>query len=325
MVEVPLNQARLADTILMVRPFDFDFNEETGRDNEFQNRPLADLNNVNAQAMSEFENMVARLRAEGVRVLVLEKSTAQWLKTPDAVFPNNWFSTEHDGTIVAYPMLAENRRAERRFEDVEKLLEDNGFYIRNLINVGRFTEKEYILEGTGSMVIDHGNEVVYAAESQRCHPRQFRNFVNLRGYREGVLFKTASSNGLPVYHTNVMMSIGEAFAVICSESIVDPIQRRLVCDKLAQTHELIDISLYQMERHFCGNILQLRSGLGQNLIVMSQNAFDGFTDLQKTRLEQHGKLVPVKIDTIETVGGGSARCMMAEIFSPFIGESQIAS
>ncbi|CAM2008312.1 citrulline utilization hydrolase CtlX [Acanthopleuribacter pedis] len=325
MVGVPLNTARLADTILMVRPFDFDFNEETGRDNEFQNRPLADLNNVNAQAMNEFENMVIRLRAEGIRVLVLEKSANSWIKTPDAVFPNNWFSTEHDGTIVAYPMLAENRRAERRFEDVEQLLEDNGFYIRNLINVGRFTEKKYILEGTGSMVIDHSNEVVYAAESQRCHPLQFNNFINLRRYREGVLFKTASSNGLPVYHTNVMMSIGDGFAVICSECIVDPSERGRVVDKLAENHEIIDISMFQMERHFCGNILQVRNPLNQNLIVMSQNAYNGFTDLQKARLEAYGKLVPVKIDTIETVGGGSARCMMAEIFSPNVGEQQIAS
>ncbi|CAM2067821.1 N,N dimethylarginine dimethylhydrolase, eukaryotic [Sulfidibacter corallicola] len=325
MVEVPPNTARLADTVLMVRPHDFDFNEQTGKDNEFQNRPQLATNSINAQAMTEFEAMVARLRQEGIEVLVLEKSENKWIKTPDAVFPNNWFSTEHDGTIVAYPMLTENRRAERRFEDVETLLDENGFYIRNLINVGRFTEKTYILEGTGSMVIDHANERVYAAESQRCHPHQFQNFVRLRGYREGVLFRTASSNGLPVYHTNVLMSIGEAFAVVCTEAIYDPTERALLLDTLGQTHEVIEISNYQMERHFCGNILQLRNHLDQRLIVMSQNAFEGFSDIQKQRLSAHGKLVPVDINTIESVGGGSARCMMAEVFSPRANHSRIAS
>lgn len=307
----------LTNTIMMVRPYDFDFNEETGRDNEFQNRPIGDTSNVNSLAMKEFSRMVAQIRAAGVEVLVLEKSDSKdLLKAPDAVFPNNWFSTELDGTVLMYPMYAENRRAEKRIGDVENILLENNLFIKNVIHVGRPNEDEKILEGTGSMIIDHTNRNVYAAISKRCHRDQFNNFMDLRGYNNGILFHTKSSNGQAIYHTNVMMSIADKFAVICLESICDAAERKKVASMLEKTHEIIDISIKQMERSFCGNILQVRNNQGEPVTVMSQSAYEGFTDEQFDRIESHGMVVNAKINTIERVGGGSARCMMAEVFLP---------
>lgn len=314
----PFRNQRLADTVLMVEPHDFDFNAETGKDNEFQNEPAPQIKDINAKSKVEFEQMVERLRGEGVRVLILGKSESSWIKTPDAVFPNNWFSTERDGNVVLYPMLAENRRAEKRITDVEDLLYENGFYIRNIINVGRLGESELILEGTGSMIIDHANRVVYAAKSKRCHPVQFGNFLDLCEYRKGILFDTKSSGGIPIYHTNVMLSIGDSFAVICSECIPDEAERKRVVENLENSHHVIHITQEQMEKHFCGNILQLRDADRQPLTVMSRNAYNGFTPSQRADMSRFGRLVPIPLDTIEKVGGGSARCMMAEVFLPSI-------
>lgn len=314
----PFRNQRLADTILMVEPHDFDFNAETGKDNEFQHEPAPQIRDINTKAMAEFHAMVKRLQEEGINVLVLGKSPNPWIKTPDAVFPNNWFSTERDGNIVMYPMLAENRRAEKRIRAVESLLDKHGFYIRNIINIGRLAESELILEGTGSMVIDHANRVIYAARSKRCHPIQLGNFMDLRDFDKAIMFDTKSSGGFPIYHTNVVMSIGEQFAVLCADCIPDEAQRKEVVETLDNSHDLILISQDQMEQHFCGNILQLRNKQKESLIVMSQNAYNGFTPEQRARMERYGRLVPIPLETIETVGGGSARCMIAEVFLPSI-------
>ncbi|MCG8530176.1 MAG: arginine deiminase-related protein [Desulfovibrionales bacterium] len=310
-----LDVSRTTDTILMVRPYDFGFNEETGMDNEFQQRPTESEEEINKKANLEFQTMVDRLRAEGVTVLILEKPKKAYDRTPDAIFPNNWFSTEHDGTLLTYPMAAMNRRRERRPEDVEKLLKANGYKIRNVINVGSLDETEKFLEGTGSMIIDHRAEVVYAARSNRCDEDQFDNFIRLRFYEEGIIFDTQSSKGTPIYHTNVMMSIGDRYAVACLECIPDAHQRSGVKKSLEASFDLIEISMDQMENYFCGNILQVNSAGGRPLIVMSQTAHDGFSDDQRSRLEKYGTLLPMELSTIESIGGGSARCMMAEIFS----------
>ncbi len=310
-----LDVSRTTDTILMVRPYDFGFNEETGRDNEFQQRLDMSEQEVNQKANKEFQAMVDKLRAEGVTVLVLEKPDTPYPKTPDAIFPNNWFSTEHDGTLITYPMAAMNRRSERRPEDVEKLLKDNGYKIRNVLHVGELDEKKRFLEGTGSMIIDHRAEVVYAAKSQRCDPDQFDNFIRLRFFEQGIMFDTKSSSGTPIYHTNVMMSIGDKYAVICLECICNPEERKLVKSTLEKDFEVIEISMDQMENHFCGNILQVNSAGGRPLIVMSQKAHAGFNDDQISRMEQYGTILPMDLTVIESIGGGSARCMMAEIFS----------
>lgn len=311
MLDVP----RTTNTVLMVRPYDFGFNEETGVDNEFQHQPLESEIEINKKANIEFQNMVDILRTEGVNVLILEKPDKAYIKTPDAIFPNNWFSTEHDGTLLTYPMAAVNRRYERRPLDVEKLLNRHDYKVRNVINVGCIDENERFLEGTGSMIIDHAGEIVYAARSKRCHEAQFDNFIRLRFYEEGILFNTRSSSGSPIYHTNVMMSIGEKFAVICLDCIYDIQERNRVEKSLKRFFDIITISIEQMEKYFCGNILQVNSISGDPLIVMSKRAFSGFTEEQIKRLRQYGKIIAVNLDTIEAVGGGSARCMMAEIFS----------
>ena len=318
-----LDVSRTTDTILMVRPYDFGFNEETGRDNEFQNRPTGSEKRINEKANAEFQAMVDALRAEGVIVLILEKPETDYIKTPDAIFPNNWFSTEHDGTLITYPMAAVSRRHERRPGDVEKLLVAEGYKIRNVIHVGALDERKRFLEGTGSMVIDHRAEVVYAARSHRCHEDQFDNFIRLRFYEEGILFDTRSSTGKPIYHTNVIMSIGDRFSVICLDCIPDTGQRNRVKTSLERSFDVIEISMDQMENHFCGNILQINSTGGQAMIVMSRNAYNGFQPKQIRRLERYGKILPMDLDTIETIGGGSARCMMAEIFSEKIRETDL--
>jgi hypothetical protein len=311
---------RTSDTILMVRPIDFGYNEETGVDNEFSNKPDMTPELINEKANIEFQAMVDGLRSKGVVVLVLEPTinsdvTTPNIKTPDAIFPNNWFSTEHDGTILTYPMMAKNRQAERRLLEVEKLLNQNGYIIRNCINVGRLDEQEKFLEGTGSLIIDPVDEVVYAARSERCDPDQFDNFIRLRFYLEGILFDTKSSSGQTIYHTNVMMSLGEKYAVICAECIPDKRQRDHVLNTLKKSFDVMEITIEQMEKHFCGNILEVRNQKNDSFIVMSQNAYKGFTKDQKRFFEQYGEILNFDLSFIEKIGGGSARCMMAEIFS----------
>lgn len=306
---------RTADTILMVRPKDFGYNEETGRDNEFQSKPSMPLEWINKKANEEFQVMVDGLREKGITVLVLEPPISRDITTPDAIFPNNWFSTEHDGTILTYPMMAKNRKAERRLLEVEKLLNENGYTIRNCINVGRLDEPRKFLEGTGSLIIDHVDEVVYAARSERCDPDQFDNFIRLRFFLEGILFDTRSSSGKPIYHTNVMMSLGEKYAVICLSCIPDKKQRDHVLATLEKSFDVMEITMEQMEKHFCGNILEVRNRQNKSFIVMSENARRGFTENQINFLAQYGEILSFDLSTIEKIGGGSARCMMAEIFS----------
>jgi hypothetical protein len=302
----------------MVRPYDFGFNEETGIDNEFQKRPELSTSEINHRAGIEFQEMVDKLRSHGVRVLILEPShTPPLVRTPDALFPNDWLSTEHDGTLITYPMMAENRKAERRLADVEKLLSDSGYYIRNSISIGRQDEDDCFLEGTGSLIIDHSDEVVYAAVSNRCHPDQFYNFIKLRFYKEGILFETRSSTGKPIYHTNVMMSLGENFALVGLDCIPVREQRDKVLGSLRKSFsDVIELTPKQVEASFCGNILALRNCDDRPLIVMSQRAHSGLYKEQLDRLAKHGEIVTISIHTIETVGGGSARSMMTEVFSP---------
>lgn len=304
---------RLADTVLMVRPVDFRFNDETRADNEFQDRPRRSPAEIRTRAAAEFDGMVGRLREEGVTVLVLEKDPEAAVETPDAVFPNNWLSTEHGGALLSFPMLAPNRRAERRVDAVANLLRRQGYQVSERVEIG---DGGPALEGTGSLVIDHRHGTVYATESRRCDATMFRRFVHARGYRRGLLFRTASSTGRPIYHTNVMMSVGDGLAVVCAESVVDPTERALLLRSLGRHHDVVQIDRDQMEHAFCGNLLQLRDVRDEPLVVMSRTAHDGFTPAQRRRLRQHGRLLPVDIPTIEAVGGGSARCMLAEIFLP---------
>jgi hypothetical protein len=317
----------------MVRPVDFTFNEETAVDNCFQHRP-ENLQTVTQDALLEFANMVDKLRDAGVTVLVLE-ADQQYphlqrgrTPTPDAVFPNNWFSTSVDGELMIYPMYTQNRRAERRVEDLIKLLIDANLHVSKLhwvagdnTQTGVYESEleddgDQVLEGTGAIVIDHLQQRLYATQSERCHPEKFSQFAKQHGYRENYLFQTQDPKGEAIYHTNVMMSIGEQFAVICDECFVDKKEYQQIKESLQLQREVIEISYQQMSEHFCGNIIQLQNDQGQPVIVMSQSAYEGFSDQQHTKLGQYGQLIPCDIKTIESIGGGSARCMIAEIFLP---------
>jgi hypothetical protein len=243
-------------------------------------------------------------------------ATIERIKTPDAVFCNNWFSTHPNGDIYLYPLSTPNRREEvRRIHEVTALLEQYGFYINTIQTID--DEDQQFLESTGSMVFDHSNGVVYAARSIRMNERLLEKFLHLNGYQyKAIVFDTLSSNGLPFYHTNVMMSVGERFAVVCSECIVEH-DRQMVLDELKKDHEVVEITLEQAEKFFCGNILQLRNTTNDSVIAMSQSCLRGFTEEQKQVLARHGILVDFPISgTIEFVGGGSARCMLGEIFLP---------
>ena len=314
---VRLPSPQYTDTLLMVRPVDFGFNAQTGADNVFEHHGSDDASVVTGRAMQEFGGMVQKLRASGINVLVLESSRKHdKVKTPDAVFPNNWVTIDHHGSVMVFPMKTPNRRAETgRINDVMGLLKQSGYVTQarpTYIGDG----SHHALEGTGAMVLDHQDKVAYAALSERCNAHLLESYTQARSYAAPVAFHTRGSGGKPFYHTNVMMSVGDGFAVVCSEAIADPQERQQVLADLRRTHEVIEISLQQTEMHFCANILQVANNAGKPFIVMSQNAYNGFTEVQRQQLAKYGELLPVDIHTIESVGGGSARCMMAEVFAP---------
>ncbi len=306
-------EQQTTSTVLMVSPDDFGFNSETAGSNLFQNR-AADSGNVQKQALQEFDAMVAKLRAAGIRVIRLPSRMDA--RTPDAVFPNNWFSLHKRNTgervLVGYPMLAPNRRAERRLERLQNQLAADGLAVSRVIDLSSFEQQGQYLEGTGSMVLDRAHRITYAALSPRTEPSVLQEFAQKFQYRP-VSFHSYDRGGVPVYHTNVMMSVGRRFAVICTESIRDTSERDVVLRELQRTgKQIIPITLEQMGR-MCGNILELRSPKGP-LIVMSQTAYDHFTPQQRKELQRFGTLFPVQIPTIEAIGGGSARCMLGEVF-----------
>jgi hypothetical protein len=306
--------SRAAGTILMVRPVDFGFNEETSADNPFQSRPI-DAGPVRAAALREFDDSVRKLQDAGVEVLVLEKQDDAC--TPDAVFPNNWIATEGNGSVYLFPMLAPNRRMERtRYPQVAQLFSRAGLDVQRVHNIGAVNEDRGFLEGTGSMCLDHAHRIIYAALSRRTDAKLLERFQRLAGYEKVVAFHTCGSSGVEFYHTNVMMNLGERFVVVCAECIPDGGERKKVMDELQKYLQVIDISLEQTEKHFCGNVIQLQSRNGDGIIVMSRRALNGFRAEQKRLLERHGRLLALTVDHIEDVGGGSARCMIAEVFLP---------
>jgi len=296
--------------ILMIRPVNFGFNEETAGSNAFQNRN-ADKNDVNKRAQQEFDAMVSMLRQNGVDVIVIDDTPEP--HTPDSIFPNNWVSFHADGTIFLYPMQAENRRLERR-EDIITQLEDR-FNVKHVIDLSRFELEEKFLEGTGSMVLDRENKIAYACISPRTDRGLLNLFCEQAGYK-AVSFDAVDDHNMAIYHTNVLMCIGSSFAVICRDSIPNEHERAAVIESLKSTKkEIVEISFQQMNR-FAGNMLEVRNNAGETLIVMSQNAYDALNEGQKAVLEKYGKLVYAAINTIENNGGGSARCMMAEVHLP---------
>ncbi len=303
--------AQSARAVLMINPARFAANPQTRSSNRFQSKARGRPSQVASRARAETETLATQLQAHGVRVVLIEGQEHPPL--PDEVFPNNWISCHADGTLIVYPMLAENRRRERRAEVIERLRDNAGIAIRRVVDFSSHEFDDRFLEGTGSIVFDHVNRVAFACLSPRTHPGPLSEVCALLGYRP-VVFHATDSSGTPIYHTNVMMSVGTGFAVVCVDAITDPAEREAVVSALA-THEreVLAISRQQMQ-DFAANILELR-GHGP-VIALSQRAHDAFGDAGRERLAHHGKLLVADIPTIEAAGGGSVRCMLAELFAP---------
>ena len=304
------------NSILMIRPVAFRMNEQTAVNNYYQ-KVLDNLlpATVNAKAQQEFDAFVEKLRAVGVNVIVVDDTLNP--DTPDSIFPNNWISFHENADVVLYPMFAENRRKERR-EEVLDLLEEQDFEIENIVDYTDAEEDGYYLEGTGSIVLDRTNAKAYCALSPRADEELFIEFCEDFDMHPVIFeaFQTVDGERKLIYHTNVMMCIGETFAVICSECIDDKKERKMVLDFLkADGKEIILITEKQVN-NFAGNMLEVRGSNDKKYLVMSDSAHQSLTSKQIEQLEKHAQIISSSLDTIEACGGGSARCMMAEIFLP---------
>jgi len=304
------------NTILMIRPVNFRMNEQTAVNNYYQK----DLDNVlpdtvNTKAQQEFDVYVKKLEAIGVNVIVVNDT--EDTDTPDSIFPNNWVSFHENGNVGLYPMFAENRRVERR-EDILETLEENGFVINNVIDYTTAEDEDVFLEGTGSVILDRVNRKAYCALSPRADEDLFIEFCEDFEFFP-VIFnanQTVEGERKAIYHTNVMMCVGETFAVICLSSIDDKKERKNVIKHLKDDGKtIIDITEDQVN-NFAGNMLQVKGSDDTSYLIMSQSAFDSLKDNQVKTLKQHTKILSSSLDTIEFCGGGSARCMMAEVFLP---------
>jgi len=296
----------------MVRPACFGFNPQTAASNAFQQESAPGGAGASSAALREFDGLADALQRAGVQVIVADDSASP--QKPDALFPNNWVSMHRDGTVVLYPMLAPNRRLERRDDILRLVTRAGGYQITRTVDLRHREEQGQFLEGTGSLVLDRPNRTAYASLSPRTHLDVLGEFAQLLDY-ELVTFEAFDAAAQPVYHTNVLMAIGARFAVVCGAAITHPAHRRAVLEKLDATgHEVIDISIAQMLR-FAGNVLELAPPAGA-LVVLSQNAWEAFDPPQRRRLDAQGVLVIADIPVIERVGGGGVRCMLAEIHLP---------
>ena len=300
----------------MVRPANFRMNEQTAVNNYYQQNlkgmlPVA----INAKAEEEFDAFVVKLEAIGVQVVVIEDTKNP--DTPDALFPNNWISFHENGTVGIYPMFAENRRLERR-EDVLEVIEAKGFYIEDVVDYTSAEDFEVYLEGTGSMILDRKNRKAYCALSPRADEELFIEFCEDFEFTP-VIFtanQTVEDSREAIYHTNVMMCVAETFAVICLEAIDDKKEKKNVLKHLkSDGKEVIAITEKQVQQ-FAGNMLQVQAKDNQRYLIMSTSAYESLTQTQVTAIEKHSKILHSSLRTIETCGGGSARCMMAEVFLP---------
>lgn len=310
-----MSSTQSTNRIIMIRPACFCFNTETAVSNAFQNNKYADLSStekIQQQALIEFNCMVEQLRSYDIHVDVFD-DTLTPIK-PDAIFPNNWFTTHSDGTIILYPMLAENRRLERRTDLIQTLSQTH--QVTAIVDLSVYEQRHQYLEGTGSLVLDRINKIVYAVRSPRTHEIVIEKFTKLMNYQQpAIIFDSVDGNQKAIYHTNVMMAIGTHVAIICLESIINQEQR----DKLVQSFEnsqrkIIEITLEQMKQ-FAGNMLEIQNRKGEYFLVMSKTAYDSLNDQQRNDIENtRTKLIYFDISTIEQCGGGSVRCMIAENF-----------
>ena len=299
----------------MIEPIAFGFNEQTAVNNFFQQQETSPAETIQQRALTEFREMTEALRSHGVHVIIV-KDTPQ-PHTPDSIFPNNWISTHANGYVALYPMHAENRRAERG-QDIIGRMKKEGFEVSHIRDYTQSEKTGKYLEGTGSMILDRVNGIAYAALSERTDKELFYKFCQNFEYKP-VTFRanqTVAGKRLPIYHTNVMMCVADKYAVVCAEAIDNKEERAIVMKTLLDTGKgIIDITEEQMYR-FAGNMLQVENGEGEKLLVMSQSAYDSLREHQIQNLKLYNDIIAVNIPTIEKQGGGSARCMMAEIFLP---------
>ncbi|MDP2088284.1 MAG: arginine deiminase-related protein [Flavobacteriaceae bacterium] len=300
----------------MIRPVNFRMNEQTAVNNFYQ-KSLAHLSadEIQAQALKEFDNLVEELKSKGVNVIVVADKAIS--NTPDSIFPNNWISFHDNGDVGLYPMFAPNRRLERR-EDILNILEEKGFLIENVIDYSSAETDEIFLEGTGSIVLDREHQNAYCALSPRAEEELFIEFCEDFDYNPIVFsaYQTVDEKREKIYHTNVMISIGKSFAIVCLDAIDDSKERKNLIRHLKESgKEIIGITEKQVSQ-FTGNMLQVKGGNNKPYIVMSEKAYQSLNHQQINQLEKHGEIIYSDVSTIETCGGGSVRCMMAEIFLP---------
>jgi amidinotransferase family protein len=305
---------QITNTVLMVRPVRFRMNEQTVVNNYFQEEMDLKNDEINRQAQQEFDVLVEKLRTVGVKVIVVDDIYEQ--NTPDSVFPNNWITFHQNGDVAIYPMFAENRRRERR-EDILNKVEAEGFDIENVYDYTDAEKENIFLEGTGAMILDRVNRKAYCALSPRADEELFIEFCEDFEYTP-VIFKAyqqVNNEQLPIYHTNVMMALGVDFAVVCLDTITDKSERKNLLHHLKEDKkEVINITPEQMCQ-YAGNMLQVQ-GKNSTYLVMSDAAYNALTPQQIQTIEKHTQILHSNLETIETCGGGSARCMMAEVFNP---------
>jgi hypothetical protein len=304
------------NSILMIRPVAFRMNEQTSVNNYYQ-KILDNLSpeTVNEKAQAEFDAFVVKLRAVGVDVTVVNDTENP--DTPDSIFPNNWISFHETGDVALYPMFAENRRAERR-EDILDVLEDSGFVINEIMDYSSAEEDGFFLEGTGSLLLDRENGKAYCALSPRADEELMSEFCEDFEFTPVLFeaFQTVNGERKLIYHTNVMMCLGETFAVICADCIDDKKERKMVLDSLKGDEKQVILITEDQVNNFAGNMLEVKGANDRRYLVMSDSAYKSLTKKQIAQLEEHVTILHSSLDTIEACGGGSARCMMAEIFLP---------
>ena len=293
--------------ILMVRPYQFYFNQQTAANNFFQSN--INIENANELAIAEFDAMVEKLRAHQIKVNVVQDTKDP--STPDSIFPNNWVSTHEGGTLCLYPMFAQNRRAERKLSVIDFL--ESNYQIQNTLDLTDLEKEGIFLEGTGSMVLDHQNKLAYGCLSERLDKNAFYEWCDKMQFK-AIAFKAVDDKAQPIYHTNVMMCMGDQFVVICLDSIPNEKEKQMLVDSFDQTNkEVIEISQDQLN-HFAGNMLQVFDINEKPHLIMSEQAHTSLDPAQVKSLEKYNPILPISIPTIEALGGGSTRCMMAEIY-----------
>ncbi len=300
---------QITSDVLMIRPAHFAPNPQTAHTNLFQQMEAPE--DVQVKALAEFDRLVALLKEEGMHVYVY-KDTEEPAK-PDAIFPNNWVTFHQEGTVVLYPIAAENRRAERRTDIIESL--KNTFIVRNILDLSHHENRGKFLEGTGSVLFDRDKKLAYACLSSRTHMQVLDNLCHLMQYRN-VAFNAVDESKKDIFHTNVMMSMGDKFVIICLEAIDMDFDKEQLLNNFKQANkEVIKISYEQM-KHFAGNAIELYSDTGDRLLLMSTRAYESYSESQLKQLERYTRIIHTPLDTIETYGGGSASCMIAEIHLP---------